>query len=659
MNAGSWLYYEGMCQLLNWRYVSAPIVFHLSGGRQITGTAAYDRGDLFDSNGHLATPIPNDVVSFQMVVLAGPQQPVGNPGGDFRGERFTMTSFGTGCTVSVSTGASATSGTSFNFHWICDGGPVTVLFTVIDRNSPPRNIFIYQDRYAANVANGETWNPDWLNEYKQWGCGRHLNSMSINNCWITDYSQFADFDYFVLGGYFGQLYNEFTGPIPHCDIGPKGSIHPNVLCSLANAAGKPIYVHIPLHATDKCVALFAAAMKAGTDQTVIYEFSNECWNGGFYQYRECVAAGKTLGLWRPEDPAIGFKYYGYRAAEVMKIIRDIYGSSNRSRWQGALGTQAVGYGGVTSYNISGAQKYLSSVGLKISDVFNDLYIAPYIGITLPAVAMSSVIKNKTTNLKFEGADVRYVLDPANGNVANEQAVQVYLHFDPNQSAWAARSGVYTAVMNKSDTITIADLDSSSFPAFSADTRSYMASSGIFNLVFRSISLSRSNPTRYPTTSQYFNEQMQQLITRGSCTFGLDFGTISLAFYVSTVFPAQLSNAQNIGIGLACYELGNTMSEDGTMAGYGGDRIVTGPLMDFAVSRECAEAVGALMQAAITAGCSGTCKFANEGYISQFGPWNIYRWGPLVANRGVEDTSNPVYLRCQTANSGLRELKMTS
>ena len=214
-------------------------------------------------------------------------------------------------------------------------------------------------------------------------------------------------------------------------------------------------------------------------------------------------------------------------------------------------------------------------------------------------------------------------------------------------------------MNKPDTITVADLDSSALPAFSADTRSYLASSGIFQLIFRSSSLSRSNPDRYPTANQYFNEQMQQLITNGNCTFGLDYGTSSLAYYVNTVFPAQLTNAQSVGIGLACYELGNTMSEDGTMAGYGGDRIVTGPLMDFAVSRECAEAVGALMQAVITAGGNGTCKFANEGYISQFGPWNIYRWGPLAANHGVQDTANPVYIRCQTANSGLREFKMTS
>src|SRR5664279_1156502 len=98
MNAGSWLHYEGMCQLLNWRYVSDPIVFNLASGGQITGAAAYDRGDLFDSNGHLAPSLPPDVVSFHMVVLAGPQAAGGNPGGDFTGEPFTMTSLGTGYT---------------------------------------------------------------------------------------------------------------------------------------------------------------------------------------------------------------------------------------------------------------------------------------------------------------------------------------------------------------------------------------------------------------------------------------------------------------------------------------------------------------------------------------------------------------------------------
>ena len=69
------------------------------------------------------------------------------------------------------------------------------------------------------------------------------------------------------------------------------------------------------------MASFATYMRDHTKVEVTYELSNECWNFGFIQAGDTFTLGNSI--W-PGDSARGFKYYGYRAAACMKIVRDIY-----------------------------------------------------------------------------------------------------------------------------------------------------------------------------------------------------------------------------------------------------------------------------------------------------------------------------------------------
>ena len=240
-------------------------------------------------------------------------------------------------------------------------GNTQLSLTITNRNDPPRNIKIYQTRYANNVATGEVFNPDWLAQVRKFGVIRFMDWQSINNRTIKDFSQLADTEYVALCTTFRS--SGTNGP-----FGPKGSIHPSLICQLANLTGCKVHVCIPLHASDAFVTSFANYMRDHTNVEVTYELSNECWNFGFIQAGDTVTLGNLI--W-PGDSARGFKYYGYRAAACMKIVRDIY--RDPARWRGALATQTVNIG-ITNAVLAGVGYWLKNDlppanSLQVSDLF--------------------------------------------------------------------------------------------------------------------------------------------------------------------------------------------------------------------------------------------------------------------------------------------------
>jgi hypothetical protein len=650
MNLGAATYYTQLCQFLNWWLAANPPVIHRSAGGDITQKAAWDTNTYWDtSTGELKNPVPSDVVSYETCIYAVPQQSyVTSLGANYAGEGFVLEFTGAG-TIGVSGSTSLTAVTANKYTWTADGTQMNLTFTITDRNNPPRNIKVYQSRYATNVANGEVWNPDYLTLAGQWDQTRWLDMQQVNNSHMTDFSQLADLSWNRVAQFFGLYFTPFSGAITNCDIGPKGGIHPSVICSFANLVNKPVHIHIPLHATDAFVTSFATYMRDHTSVIVTYELSNEMWNFGFYTFQECQTLGSTN--W-PGDAARAYKYAGYRAAQVMKIIRDVYGvGANRAHWKGALATQNAN-AAILDYNLVGVNAYLTTVGLAPSDVFDDVYGTGYAGDTISSSAIASVLRNTTTTLQFS-SDPAWTLKPLDGSVTVGGVYSAQITFSAG-SGWSDLSGKYNVTYVSSSAVTI-PLDTSGRGAPTVgDNQSYINASMWFDLIAASKANHTSTPSRYPDNYQYFNEQVRDAIITGSAAPGAMVGE-HLGTQL-THWSDLKSRCTANGLGLKMYEGGLNWLGDAYLEGFGGNALITEFGMHFARSREGAEVVGAMYQAFLDAGGTLPAKYNQEGAISQYGPWEMVNFGKTAANSGQMDTANAMVLVSQVANSNKRRFK---
>ena len=162
--------------------------------------------------------------------------------------------------------------------------------------------------------------------------------MGTNFTLTQHYDQIVDEDFFIWG-------NPLTASRTW---GLKAGVPLTIIAKLGNLTGCKLHICIPVMATDACVTSIATFFKTNTNVKLIYEFSNECWNGIFPQTVYCAAQGAAI--WGSGDGARGQKWYGYRASAIMKIIRDVY--NDPARWEGALATQMAN-AGVTDNVLAG------------------------------------------------------------------------------------------------------------------------------------------------------------------------------------------------------------------------------------------------------------------------------------------------------------------
>jgi len=126
------------------------------------------------------------------------------------------------------------------------------------------------------------------------------------------------------------------------------------------------------------MTLLATEMRNNTAPGIvtIYEFLNEHWNTIFDGPHWLLAQAEGTSF-ANEDYS---KMYGYLAAHCMKVVRDVYGTANRSKWKGIIGSQTAN-AGVSTSAISGINQYITDNAptLTIRDLFDDLAITGYFG----------------------------------------------------------------------------------------------------------------------------------------------------------------------------------------------------------------------------------------------------------------------------------------
>ncbi|MCG2633009.1 hypothetical protein L6654_41330 [Bradyrhizobium sp. WYCCWR 13023] len=381
------VYFNGFSPFLNWWKTASAPALELSSGRRISGKEIWDLGGyLEEETGEIVSPAPSDLLSISRVFYKSANSMQVGAGCNYQGEEWTATweGKGRGAIEFINGGGQqlVLGSNRIDFTTGADPDRVSLTLTPLDRHDPPRNVRIFQRRYGANVLRGEKFNPDWLAEISQFGTLRFMGWMPTNDETIRDFSQLADESYFAWAQQF--ISHEKNG-----EFGPKGSLHPQLICELANETHCNIHVCIPVRASDEFVTRFAKYFRDKTDVEVTYELSNECWNPGFDQFHYCKNEGAKI--W-PNDFWGFAKWYGYRSAECMNIIRNIY--RDQSRWRGALATQTV--------DINKTLKALAGVNhwrkrtlrparsLRVSDLFKSLYVTGYFGFSVPGAQIESI-----------------------------------------------------------------------------------------------------------------------------------------------------------------------------------------------------------------------------------------------------------------------------
>lgn len=126
----------------------------------------------------------------------------------------------------------------------------------------------------------------------------------------------------------------------------------------------------------------------------VYEWGNETWNNTLGVTRAWLVAQATANPPTGITSGSGYQLAGYIAAHVMKTVRDVYGTSNRSKWKGVFATQTGNPGAVTDGGWIGINAYLANIAptLSISDLFDYLALTGYWGSSVFASANLATIQ---------------------------------------------------------------------------------------------------------------------------------------------------------------------------------------------------------------------------------------------------------------------------
>lgn len=615
-------YYNGFCPFLNWWKQAAPIDLHLSDGRTLAGRQAWETGNYLNpQTGELLAPALPEISAISRIFFTNTTPFQVEIGCDYSGEEFTLVWNGqaTGKIDFLTAGGSQTMIGSNQIDFVMGSSPgnTSITLAVANRNDPPRDVRVFQKRYAQNVRNGEIFNPDWLAEIRKFTDLRLLEWQAINGSAIDQFSQLAGIEY-------DSWCQPFTVPGSFGEHGPKGSIHPHLLCELANVTGCKIHVCIPDRATDEFVESFAEYLRAHTNEMVTFEFSNECWNTLFAQTANAAELGRRK--W-PDKPHSATRYYGHRAAECMSIIRHVY--SDRSRWRGAIATQTVNTE-MTRACFDGIEAWRSETlqppnSLAVKDLFDSLYVTGYFGDVTGCTQPTAISRSNPAAVN----------SPSHGYVTG-QVVRPFVA--EGMVELNNKRFVVTKVDDDSYTL---NCDSTNYGDYVSGTRNYVAPSILFDLMEESASKHLKAAKRYPTKYTFFSQQLSASLRSGICQFGFET-VVNLSSLRRRHWPEQLKIARANGLTLRQYEGGCHFVGDAYLAGFGGNSMYLEYLLHHAHSPQAASVYRDMYKGFSQVGGECPSKFVADGAVGQYGTWAGIRFWPTVANDNRSDIGNPVW-----------------
>jgi Ca2+-binding RTX toxin-like protein len=163
--------------------------------------------------------------------------------------------------------------------------------------------------------------------------------------------------------------------------GGKSGTPISVMVDLANQIGADPWFNIPHQATDDYIRQFAEYVRDNLDPglTAYFEYSNEAWNFIFSQASWTNETGLEFFTDVPEfrnDDYPFSEYYGYRSAEMMSIVQDVFGDGFEARTHGVLATQTRNTG-VLYPALAGAEYFATNSGHTIDELFDSVAVTGY------------------------------------------------------------------------------------------------------------------------------------------------------------------------------------------------------------------------------------------------------------------------------------------
>lgn len=244
----------------------------------------------------------------------------------------------------------------------------------------------------------------------------------------------------------------------------------------------------------------------------------------------------------------GSIYYGYRAAQIMGIVRGVYGTDSGTRWVGGLGSQTADNAQVSIDALSGVNAYITQVGgsLTVAKLFSEVMVTSYVaseGDFTNVYYVTGITKQAVT------ANTPVVTTNGSNNYVVGQAVKLF-----------ADTGGMTQLNNTYATIT-SIIDSSNF-SININTSTYGTPNGServsngspFQLMDQSLVNSSLDPVRYPTKYTYYNQTVSNAAIYGYTTFTRS----------SLVYPFTAATSEQVGMSLSVAQLkGKAKATTGT------------------------------------------------------------------------------------------------
>lgn len=510
-------------------------------------------------------------------------------------------------------------------------GNTELQFEITDWDDPPRNIRVWEVGHDAAFQAGAIFNPDWLAGVEGAHTLRFMDWIGTNNSELSEYDHISQEGTSTWG-------RGFDADIASL---PRGSIPLYVVAALANQTGADVHYCFTHMASDDCVEQIATYLRDNiTNASVVnYEYSNEVWNSQFNQFHWVRDRGNTLGI--TVSSTTPYVYYGYRASEMMKIVRDVYGVGARGRWRGVMGTQTVSTS-VTNSIISGVNKYRNDIlgnSLAVADLFDEVAVTGYYG-TVPAARTITAITKANPGVVTTSETHGY----SNGQ-------EVYIDISANSGMTELNARYFTLANVTTNTFELSGEDTTGYTTFTAGSRRHVQENSWPRLYDASVQRNIDSPGTYTDKYQYAAEIIRDVLLGPSpksflhadgVTSNSVTCSVTLLNLRDTYWPAQKAIAVANGLDLSQYEGGGHFVGSTALNSNGGEPKFTEMVIVIPYREEFAELSEWMHREWFRLGGIKPSKFNESGIPSQFGAWPGRRFYP--------GDNNPLWLNVLKWNS---------
>jgi Ca2+-binding RTX toxin-like protein len=269
-----------------------------------------------------------------------------------------------------------------------------------------RDIRVYHESDKALLDAGEIFNPAFLEKVKDFRALRFMDWMDTNGSPVRSWAEAKP---------------EGAASQAGGDMGASVE----VMVALANKVDADPWFSIPHGADANYIRQFATYVRDHLDSGLKarFEYSNEVWNWGFQQAQWADQQGKAA--WGAGTEGAWMQWYGVKAAEMARIVADVFGAETGTRALNVFSTQSAWHG-LENYALN-APAHVARGGAAPKDApFHVYAIAPYFGGGLGSDGVRTKVKTWAsqgeTGMKAALADLSQDINNLARTVAYHAAV---------------------------------------------------------------------------------------------------------------------------------------------------------------------------------------------------------------------------------------------